>query len=141
MKERELIMNREILFRGKSKENGNWYYGYYCKEDNNACFQEEFRVKHFIRFQQNLDWGLTKQWLEEVESTTIGQYTGLKDENDKKIFEGDIVSYVIGKPDGNSIEVDKEIVTFDYSQLLRLTYADYLEVIGNIHENDIESEE
>lgn len=63
------------------------------------------------------------------------EFTGLKDENGKKIFEGDIVSYTIGKPNGDSVDIEKEVVKFDYMQLVQLEHSSYLKVIGNIYEN------
>lgn len=70
---------REILFRGKRKDNGKWVYGNYAVTDNNE-------KQHFI-FQN-------KAFEFEVDPETVGQYTGITDDNEKKIFEGDIIKQI-----------------------------------------------
>ena len=74
---------REILFRGKRKDNGKWIQGYLF------CIWE----KSYIL------WGTTNGIpnMVEVDPKTIGQCTGLVDKNGVKIFEGDIVESVFNK--------------------------------------------
>ena len=131
---------RTIIFRGKRLDNGEWVYGFIVKM---------FGTYHIIdKDDENTAYGVIPE--------TIGQYTGLKDKNGKRIFEGDMI-----KPFDD--DIDKMVVEFHNGQFLLClygergymaeygweeegnygcfeaeplsSYGDDIEVIGNIHDN------
>jgi len=131
---------REILFRGKRIDNGEWVEGYY------------YKAKYYRTDEELCDY-ITIPYIEQcnlpnshyiINPSTVGQYTGLKDKNGTKIFEGDIVDVLY---DVNYIGVATErIGVFEVvhngcfmGQKGGVRYhfipSDECTVIGNIYDN------
>lgn len=123
---------REIKFRGLSKGLNEWTYGYY-----NACAGSWGEINQFISYP--FSNGIL------VDENTIGQYTGIKDKNDKEIYEGDIV--LCERNIEPSIDKYTYIVRWNaedarYNFIYKDGWSEidacdhiFMEVIGNIYEN------
>ena len=104
---------REILFRGKRIDNGEWVYGNFCM-DAREQICGLCGVDGFIR-RYNTDTKRMEMY--EVDRETVGQYTGMVGKNGKRIFEGDMI-----KPFDD--EVDKMVVEFHHGQFLLCLYGE-----------------
>ena len=143
-------MSREIKFKAKSLDTNEWVYGTYVYTNDNK--NNPFNVKHIkethnICCYSNGDWNMGGWDFVEIDKTTLGQFTGLKDKNGNEIYEGDIIRTPYLDPIFGDIVNDvfeNAIVEFNNGSFI-VKYSDkniylfdllkYIEIIGNIHDN------
>lgn len=125
---------REILFRAKRIDNGEWVEGQYAYILNSKTENGE-PIKHFICNGTNV-------FNYEVYPETLCQYTGLKNKNGKKIWENDIIRVENSVDEGTGVVVFYEGIWYvergvNNSLYNIVLYDDEAEIyiIGNIIDN------
>lgn len=126
---------REIKFRGKRLDNGEWLYGDLMHDNIGGCYIYPIECDNL--YKKNA-----------VLPETVGQFTGLRDYDGKEIFEGDIVKCCYMIPEwgwsGGAEEKEEEVIgaveyrrgDFCIGEYPIVSFqGDEMEVIGNIYDN------
>ena len=125
---------REIMFRGKRKDNGRWVRGL------------PFAVHSGLKIEGIETWDGERHL---VDTETVGQWAGMVDDHNVKIYEGDIVRTKYGRlcvvvwfasPQHNGwdltpVDTIENILHTKCPDSYDIYKKDNLEVVGSIHDN------
>lgn len=137
---------REILFRGKRLDDGEWVEGYYVHFQDFIRNRESHSITDGFgdSMPEPNGYSFCASW-EDIDPDTLGRYTGITDKNGKKIFEGDIIEdcnnrigYVAWLPQecGYVVVWEKSDSRLGHRNRGSGYYHDTtISVIGNIHDN------
>ena len=133
---------REILFRGKRLDTGEWVMSgniLHAKVGDEHHLYIPVQNDKFGTVEDENDNILSIEYgtFYKVDPATVGQYTGLTDSDGDKIFEGDVVALgdECGKIEYSETEAMFQVVFYGWLTDFDHYYGAEFEVVGNIHDN------
>lgn len=139
---------RDIRFRGKRTDNGEWVEGSLLTETHDIAgnIEKRCKISDITYGQDDEGFAIYMSGVEEyVDQSTVGEWTGLTDKNGVKIFEGDVVRFKRTDALGWTRERVGQVLYYDTLPIFYVLsttgdawdwcVCEDIEVIGNIYDN------